>query len=132
MINRVTLIGNLGQDPELRTTGGGTAVSNLRVATTRRAKSTSGEWEEQTEWVSCVVFSKTAENCCNYLSKGRQVYVEGRLQTRKWQDREGNDRYTTEVVADVVKFLGSKGERPQQRGGYQGGGYGSDTDSVPF
>jgi len=105
---RVTLIGNLGKDPEVRFTAGGTAVANLRVACTERAKSKSGEWEDRTEWVSLVCFGKTAENAGQYLAKGRQIYAEGRLQTREWTDKEGTKRYSTEVIANQVLFLGSR------------------------
>lgn len=106
-LNKVILIGNLGADPEVRFTGSGQAVANMRIATTE--KWTSGEKSgEQTEWHKIVVFGKQAENCKQYLAKGRQIYVEGRLQTRQWDDRDGNKRYTTEVVAQRVLFLGSK------------------------
>ena len=113
-VNKAILIGNLGQDPESRTTGGGTAVCNLRIATTNRVKDRDGNWNDQTEWHSVVVFGKTAESATRYLSKGRQVYVEGRLQTRKWQDRDGRDRWTTEIVADNVRFLGGKDQGQDQ------------------
>jgi single-strand DNA-binding protein len=112
-VNKVILVGNLGKDPELHTTAGGTQVATLRIATSYHHK----EHGEQTEWHQVVVFGRTAENVGRYLSKGRQVYVEGRLQTRKWQDKDGNDRYTTEIVGDQVHFLGGgKGEerRPER------------------
>jgi single-strand DNA-binding protein len=119
-VNKVILIGNLGADPELRYTPGGTAVVDLRIATNRRYKTRDGDWQEETEWHSVVVWSKQAENCKEYLAKGRTVYIEGRLQTRSWDDQKsGQKRYKTEVVADTVQFLGGKG------GG--GGGY----DSAP-
>ena len=121
MINKVILVGNLGQDPEVRTTGGGTPVCNLRIATTHRRKDRDGNWQDQTEWHSVVLFGRNAENAGRFLNKGRQVYVEGRLQTRKWQDRDGRDRWSTEVVGDEIKFLGSRGDRPADGGG--GGGY---------
>lgn len=108
-VNKVILVGNLGNTPEIRYTSGQTAVCQLRIATTERRKDQSGNWNEHTEWHSVVVFGKTAENCSQYLSKGRQVYIEGRLQTRKWQDKEGKDRYSTEVIANTVQFLGGKG-----------------------
>ncbi len=110
-INKAILVGNLGQDPELRYTRSEMAVTTLRVATTD-TYARDGE-EPKTEWHSVVVFGKTAENCCNFLSKGRQVYVEGRIQTRKWTDKEGNDRYSTEIVANTVQFLGSKRDGDQ-------------------
>jgi single-strand DNA-binding protein len=105
-INKVILIGNLGADPELRYTTGGQAVAELRLATTRRWTAKDGSTQEDTQWHRVVVWGKTAENCKQYLSKGRQCYVEGRLQTRQWEDRDGNKRYTTEVVAMDVQFLG--------------------------
>lgn len=110
MVNKVLLIGNLGADPELRNTAGGTAVCTLRLATTERRKDASGDWTDHTEWHSVVCWGKTAENVARYMRKGGQVYVEGRLQTRKWQDRDGNDRYSTEVVAENIRFLGGRGE----------------------
>ena len=108
-INKVILIGNLGKDPELKYTNSQLPVCRFRIATTERRKDQSGNWTDHTEWHGIVCFGKTAENCNNYLKKGRQVYVEGRLQTSKWQDKEGKDRYTTEIIANTVQFLGSKG-----------------------
>lgn len=105
-VNKVTLIGNLGQDPDVRVTGGGTAVANMRLACNERYKNGQGEWVDRVEWVTVVAFGKTAENCREYLQKGRQLYVEGRLQTRNWEDKDGNKRYTTEVIANQVLFLG--------------------------
>ena len=128
-VNKVILIGNLGADPETRTAGTGTVVGNLRIATTERVKDREGNWNEQTEWHRVVCFGKTAENVAKFLSKGRQVYVEGRLRTNKWQDRDGNDRWTTEVIANQIRFLGSRdggggsgGYQSGGGGGYQGGG----------
>lgn len=106
-INKVIIIGNLGKDPELRYTQGGTAVCQLSVATTRTYLKQEQKVEE-TEWHRVVVWGKTAEHCGQYLTKGRQVYVGGRLQTRSWDDKDGNKRYTTEVVADTVQFLGGR------------------------
>ena len=108
MINKVILVGNLGQDPEMRTTGSGMAVCNLNIATTTRKKGQDGTWTDSTEWHRVVVFGRTAENAGQYLRKGRQVYIEGRLQTRKWQTKEGQDRWTTEVVGNELKFLGGR------------------------
>ncbi|MBN1334935.1 MAG: single-stranded DNA-binding protein [Deltaproteobacteria bacterium] len=105
-VNKAILVGNLGQDPELRTTAGGSPVCTLRVATTDRRKDKDGNWSDYTEWHTVVVFGRQAETASTYLRKGRMVYVEGRLQTRKWQDRNGQDRWTTEIVADSVRFLG--------------------------
>ena len=120
-VNKVILIGNLGQDPELRSTGSGTSVCNLRLATSERRKDRDGNWGDHTEWHSVVCFGRTAENVQRFCRKGKQIFVEGRLQTRKWQDRDGNDRWSTEVVADTIRFLGGRGE---DGGGYGGGGGG--------
>lgn len=106
-VNKVMLIGNLGADPEVRATGSGQTVATLRMATTERWLDKSGQKAEKTEWHRVVVWGRQAELCKEYLSKGRQVYVEGRLQTREWTDKDGNKRYTTEVVAQRVQFLGS-------------------------
>ncbi len=124
-VNKAILIGNLGQDPELRTTGSGTAVCNLRIATSDRRKDREGAWTDHTEWHNVVVFGRTAENVGRYCRKGKQIFVEGRIQTRKWQDRDGRDRYTTEIVGDNVRFLGSRGEPAEgSGGGYSRGGGG--------
>ncbi len=107
-VNKVILIGNLGRDPELRYTQSGQAVANFSLATTERfGGRDGGEQREQTEWHRIVTWGKTAENCAQYLSKGRSVYVEGRIQTRDWEDKDGNKRSTTEIVAQRVQFLGS-------------------------
>ena len=108
-VNRVILVGNLGRDAELRYTGGGAAVASFSVATTETWKDKDGQKQEQTEWHRISLWGKPAEAVAQYLTKGKQVYVEGRLQTRKWQDKEGHDRYTTEVKADRVVLLGSSG-----------------------
>jgi len=109
-INKVILIGNLGQDPESRTTPGGTTVTNIRLATSEswRDKQT-GEMKEQTEWHTVVLWNRLGEIAAEYLRKGSQVYVEGRLRTRKWQDKSGNDRYTTEIVASEMQMMGGRG-----------------------
>ncbi len=122
-VNKVILIGNLGADPELRYTSGGSAVADLRLATSRKYTTKDGNSKEDTQWHRIVVWGKQAEHCKEYLSKGRQVYVEGRLQTRQWEDRDGNKRYTTEVVAERVQFLGG--------GGRGGGGDGGDDGPPP-
>ncbi len=109
MLNEVKLIGNLGSDPELRYTNSGKAVCNLSVATTRRVKR-DDKWEDETEWHRVTVWEKQAELCNEYLSKGRQVYVMGRNSTRKYEDKDGVTKYTTEVIASDVKFLGKKGD----------------------
>ena len=119
-VNKVILVGNLGQDPEMRNTAGGTPVVTLRLATTERRRDRDGNWSDHTEWHSVVVFGRTAENVGRFCRKGKQIYVEGRIQTRKWQDKEGKDRWTTEIVADNVRFLGSG-----EGGGGGGGDYGN-------
>lgn len=121
-VNKVILVGNLGADPDVRYTQAGSPVANLRVAVGERRKVDNG-WVDHTEWVSVVCFGKTAENAGRFLKKGRQIYVEGRLQTRKWQDREGNDRWSTEVIAHQLLFLsdGSNAGDGGQRGGQQRG-----------
>lgn len=107
-VNKVILIGNLGSDPEIRFTPGGQAVANFSIATTERWNNkTSGQPEEKTEWHRIVVWGKLAELCRDYLSKGRPVYVEGRLQTRKWDDKQGQTKYTTEIIAERIQFLGA-------------------------
>jgi single-strand DNA-binding protein len=109
-VNKVILVGNLGKDPETRYMPSGSAVTNLRIATTEAWKDKqSGEQQERTEWHSVAMFGRLAEIAAEYLRKGSQVYVEGKLRTRKWQDKEGKDRYTTEIVADEMQMLGSKG-----------------------
>ena len=109
-VNKVILIGNLGQDPETRYMPSGSAVSNLRIATTESFKDReTGQQQERTEWHSVAMFGRLAEIAGEYLRKGSQVYIEGRLRTRKWQDREGKDRYTTEIVADNMQMLGGRG-----------------------
>jgi single-strand DNA-binding protein len=108
-VNKVILIGNLGRDPEVRYTASGTAVCNVSLATTRNWKNKeSGEKQEETEWHRIVFYDRLAEIAGEYLKKGRPVYVEGRLKTRKWQDKEGKDVYTTEVIAEQMQLLGSR------------------------
>lgn len=110
MLNKVQLIGHLGKDPELRQAGQA-PVANFSIATTERWKNKDGEKQEKTEWHRIVVWRALAETCDRYLGKGSKVYIEGKIQTRKWQDNDGNDRYTTEVVAHNVVFLDSKKDR---------------------
>jgi single-strand DNA-binding protein len=108
-VNKVILIGNLGKDPEMRYSPNGGAVGNITIATSESWKDkTSGEKQEKTEWHRVVFFGRLAEIVGEYLKKGSQIYVEGRLQTRKWQDKEGKDRYTTEIVANEMQMLGSR------------------------
>lgn len=125
-LNKVMLIGNLGRDPEVRYTASGTAVAGFSVATTEKFKNKNGEWEERTEWHNITLWGRLAEIAGEYLAKGKTVYLEGRLQTRKWQDRDGKDRYTTEVVADKMQMLGGKGD-----GGRQGAGAGRNDTQEP-
>ncbi len=116
MINKAILIGNLGGDPEIRYTQSGTQVASFTVATTERFKGKDGQMQENTEWHRIVAWNRLAEICGEYLHKGSRVYIEGKIQTRKWQDQSGNDRYTTEIVAREMKMLSARGE------GGQGGG----------
>lgn len=108
-VNKAIILGNLGQDPELRYTPNGAAVCTLNIATTDVRKDQSGARQENTEWHRVVVWNKQAENCSKYLSKGRSVYVEGRIQTRSWDDQNGQKRYSTEIVAQTVQFVGGRG-----------------------
>jgi single-strand DNA-binding protein len=108
-VNKVIIIGNLGQDPDTRYMPSGAAVTNLRVATNESWKyKQTGEQKERTEWHNVAMFSRLAEIAAEYLRKGSQVYIEGKLRTRKWQDKQGNDRYTTEIVADEMQMLGGR------------------------
>ncbi|MFY9812042.1 single-stranded DNA-binding protein [Aquabacterium sp.] len=125
-INKVILIGNLGRDPEVRYTPSGAAVCNVSVATTRNWKDkSSGDKVEETEWHRVVFYDRLAEIAGEYLKKGRPVYVEGRLKTRKWQDKDGKDNYTTEIVAEQMQLLGGR------EGGGGGGGYGGGQGGNP-
>lgn len=155
-VNKVIILGRLGQDPDVRTTASGTQVVNLNVATTEAGpKDQQGNRTESTEWHRIVLFGRTAEIASQYLSKGSQVYIEGRLQTRKWQDQNGQDRYSTEIVGNDMQFIGGKLDSqkpshgaqhapqpkqgfnhpnaPQQEHQPQGGGFAEDFDSdIPF
>ena len=119
-INKVILVGNLGKDPEIRYSAGGAAIANTTIATSDSWKDKqTGEKQERTEWHRVVFFNRLAEVVGEYLKKGAQVYIEGRLQTRKWQDKEGQDRYTTEIVANEMQMLGSRGGSASgDQGGY--------------
>jgi single-strand DNA-binding protein len=149
-VNKVILVGNLGRDPEIRYMPSGDAMANLSLATTDSWKDKSGEKQEKTEWHRVVMFGKQAEIAGEYLKKGSQVYIEGRLQTRKWTDKEGQDRYTTEIVADRMQMLGSRSggsermaaavdeERPAAAGGKKAaaaakpGSFDDMEDDIPF
>ncbi len=134
------IIGNLGADPEMRYTANGNAVTTFRVATTRSFSGADGERREETEWFSVVTWNRLAETCAQYLTKGRQVFVEGRMQTRSWEDQSGQKRYRTELIAETVKFLGNR----DGGGGGAGGGFAPgmavgadsegdvDPDELPF
>ena len=122
MINKVILIGNVGQDPEVRYTGdasNGAKVATLRLATTERYRDRNGNMQEHTEWHNVVVWRNTADVVEKYVRKGTQLYIEGRLRTRSWDDQNGSKRYTTEIVADTLQLLGRKQDSPAQPGGYQ-------------
>ena len=113
-VNKVIILGRLGQDPEVRTAASGTKIVNLNVATNHGVRDAQGNWSDATEWHRCTLFGKTADAAAQYLSKGSSVYLEGRLQTRKWQDQQGQDRYTTEIVCNEMQFIGG---RDNQGGG---------------
>ncbi len=124
-VNKVILVGNLGRDPETRYMPDGGAVTNVSIATTESWKDKNGEKQEKTEWHRVAFFGKLAEIAGEYLKKGSQVYVEGRLQTRKWQDKDGQDKYTTEIIADRMQMLGSRqgmGGGDREAGGEREGG----------
>ena len=157
-LSKIQIIGNLGRDPETRYMPEGGAITNISIATTDKWKDKNGEMQEKTEWHRVAFFGKLAEIAGEYLKKGSQVYVEGRLQTRKWQDKDGQDKYTTEIVANVMQMLGSRagqgggdrdaggeraqgGERPQGGGGAKpaaskpagkGGKFDDFEDDIPF
>ncbi|GAC24246.1 single-strand DNA-binding protein [Paraglaciecola mesophila KMM 241] len=118
-INKVILVGNLGQDPEVRYMPNGNAVANLSIATSESWKDQQGQMQERTEWHRLTMYRRLAEVAGEYLRKGSQIYVEGKLQTRKWQDQQGQDKYTTEVIVDQMQMLGGKGGG-QSEGGFQG------------
>ncbi len=126
-VNKVILIGNLGKDPEIRYAPSGSAICNITVATSRVSKDrTSGEKQEQTEWHRVVMFDRLAEIAGEYLKKGKSVYIEGRLQTRKWTDKEGVEKYSTEIIAQEMTMLGGR-----DSGGGGGGGMGDDMGDAP-
>ena len=130
-VNKVILVGNLGRDAELRYTPGGAAVATLNLATTEVFKDREGQKKEDTQWHRVILWGKTAETLQDYLSKGKQIYVEGKLQTRKWKDKDGNDKYTTEVRGDRVVLL-SGGGRGDGAGRGEGGGGRSSSAADDF
>ncbi|MDP6418587.1 MAG: single-stranded DNA-binding protein [Candidatus Krumholzibacteria bacterium] len=145
-VNKVILVGHLGKDPELRYAQSGTAVANATLATTERRKNRDGDWDDHTEWHRLVFFGKTAETLSRYCKKGKQIYVEGSLQTRKWEDKEGQTRYTTEVRCFSMVMLGKAGDAGSASGGdysqekkepaaatvESGGSYSEPEDDLPF
>ena len=132
-LNKAMIIGNVGRDPEMRYTQGGSAVCNFSVATNRRYTDSNGETKEQAEWHNIVAWTKLAEICNEYLSKGSSVYIEGRLQTRKWTDRDENTRYTTEIVAFDMQMLDKKGDNQKEEdSGDDLGGEPINVDDMPF
>ena len=128
-VNIVILVGHLGGDPESRFTQGGTAVATFSVATNESRKNSEGSWEDHTEWHRCVLFGKQAETAAEYVKKGQMVYVEGRLQTRSWEDKEGMKRYSTEVVGSAFTMLG---RRNADGGGAPPTSQPSNDDDLPF
>ncbi len=124
MLNKAMIIGRLGQDPELKYTQSGVPLCNLNIATSESYQDRDGNKVERTEWHRVSVFQRIAENCATYLRKGSLVFVEGSISTRKWQDQQGQDRYTTEIRAQRVQFLDRRGGEDGGSGGYQGGGSG--------
>ena len=142
-VNKIILIGNLGADPEVRSTSGGTPVANFRLATSETYKNREGQRETRTEWHRVVTFGRLAEICGQYLKKGKQIYIEGRIQTREWEDQTGNKRWTTEIVANQMQMLGRAGdggggspddsqETQYADGGSQAPAGGDDDDDLPF
>jgi len=139
-VNKAIIVGNLGADPEVRTTQSGTQVANFNVATTEQYTDQSGQRQERTEWHRIVAFGRLGEICGQYLHKGKQVYIEGRIQTRKWTDQSGNDKWTTEIIAREMQMLGRAGDAPAGAGGGAqkaaadgaGGTMTNEDDDLPF
>ncbi len=137
-VNKVILVGRLGTDPEVKTVSGGNTVARLSVATSENWTDRDGQRQERTEWHRVVVWGKLAELCGKYLSKGRQVYLEGRLQTRSWEDQQGQKKYTTEIVASTIQFLGgTQGAGAENNGGFDSQDFGPEPsfdsgDEIPF
>lgn len=133
-VNKVILVGNLGADPEIRYTPSGVAVANFRMATAETFKNKEGQKETKTEWHRVVAFGKLAEICGEYLAKGKQIYIEGKIQTRSWDDKDGNKKYTTEIIANVMQMLGSAKDASGAATSSEGADEipPSDIDDVPF
>ncbi|WP_371193508.1 single-stranded DNA-binding protein [Glaciecola sp. SC05] len=127
-VNKVIIVGNLGNDPEVRYMPNGNAVANLSLATSESWKDQQGQQQERTEWHRVTMYRRLAEIAGEYLKKGSQIYIEGKLQTRKWQDQQGNDKYTTEIIADQLQMLGGRSEGGQ---GGQGGTYNKPQQNNP-
>ena len=133
MINKAILLGNLCADPEVKPLPSGITVANMRLATNSRRK-VGDQWEDVAEFHNVVAFGKTAENIGKYCQKGKQLFIEGRIQTRKWQDKDGRDRYSTEIVADQVRFLGGAEQRQERQAAPapSNGGQQRPVDDIPF
>lgn len=140
-VNKVIIVGRLGADPELKAVGNGQSVARLNIATSENWTGKDGQKQERTEWHRVVVWGRQAENCGKHLAKGRQVYIEGRLQTRSWEDQTGQKRYTTEIVANVVQFLGAGSGAGVERGSANDAQYSDfgpepsfdqSSDEIPF
>ena len=137
-VNKVILLGRIGKDPETRYMTNGEAVTNFSLATSEKWKDKSGEQQEKTEWHNCTTYRRLAEVVGEYVHKGDQIYVEGKLQTRKWQDKEGHDKYTTDIIVDKVDFIGGKredGEKPARQNGHseaKSNGYVKDAPKPDF
>lgn len=138
IVNQVRLIGNLGRDPEMRITPSGTTVVNFSMATNEKWKDKDGQQQEKTEWHRIVVFGKLADICAKYLFKGKEILIEGKMQTRNWRDRDGKERYTTEVIAEQMKMFGGGDQTRSDTGGGQQPGtdqqYGDypPDDDIPY
>lgn len=136
-VNKVILIGNLGRDPELKSTQSGAAVCNFSIAATEKWKGKDGDWQESTEWHKITAWGKQAENCDKYLNKGSSVYVEGRLETRSWDGKDGEKKYSTDIVAQKVVFLGggqgaTRGHSPSSPSQHNESPGTPDDDDIPF
>lgn len=139
-VNKAIIVGNLGRDPEMRSTQSGTQIANFSVATSRRYNNRDGQMQEETEWHRIVAFGRLAEICGQYLHKGKQVYIEGRIQTRSWDDDNGQKKYMTEIVANEMQMLGARGDAPagdfgsppQAAASTAGGAAASEDDDLPF
>ena len=130
-VNKVFLLGRLGKDPEMRATQGGTTVANFTLATSDRQKDAQGNWQDHTEWHNLVAFQRTAEIVRDYCKKGSQIFVEGKIQTRSWEDKEGQKKYRTEILVNDLSLLDSKGSGGESGGGYSRSSSASQAGSAP-